>query len=157
MSDWADGEFVAGEMAAPGVATFVSVAGDGGAAMPASLPAEPVGPDCAVFISKLCAVGTVTGCGCDGGSVGPDGIAVADGISICTGLGTVIWRRAGSGTTVAVAAVGVFVSSDDSRIVTGGAGKVGLVPSCPPKTAGTKLAISQARASTRVVITRPIT
>ena len=87
----------------------MSGAGGGGAAIEASLSRGPAGPDCIDFDSKLCAVGGITGSGRETGSTGPDGMAVADGISTCAGLGTVTSGRAGSGTTVAVAAVGAFV------------------------------------------------
>lgn len=141
MSDWLVGEFVADE-----TRLFVSAVGNGGAAMAASLLCEPPGPDCIVFNSKLWAVGIVTGSGCETGNIGPDGIAVADGISIGEGVGIVTCGRAGSGTTVTVAAVGRFVRPEASRVVM----EEG-VPS-PPKTAGAKLAVSQIPTSNRMMV-----
>jgi hypothetical protein len=150
---WLAGAFVGKGTATPGVAAFVSEAGAGGAAIEASFSCGPAGPDCIDCDSKLFAVGGITGSGCETGNTGPDGMAVAEGISICAGLGTVTSGRAGSGTTVAVAASGAFVSPDASWIVTAGDGKVVAVPSCPPRTTAAKLAINKDATSNRVVVT----
>ena len=109
MFDWPAGAFVGEGTTTPGATAFVTATGAGGAVIEASLSCGPPGPDCIDFDSKLCEVGGITGSGCETGSTGPDGMAVADGISTCAGLGTVTSGRAGSGTTVAVAAVGAFV------------------------------------------------
>ena len=136
--DWLAGEFVGDATATPGGTAFVTATGGGGGAIEASLSRGPAGPDCIDCDSKLCDVGGITGSGRETGSTGPDGMAVANGISICAGLGTVTTGRAGSGTTVAVAAVGAFVRT---------------VACCPPKVAVTRPAISQAPASSRRMVT----
>jgi hypothetical protein len=126
---------------------FVSANGDGGAAIAASLFCVPAGPDCIVFNSKLWAVGTVRGCGCEAGGTGCDERSVAEGISIGEGLGIVTCGRAGSGITAAVAAVGSFVRLDASRVVRGEEG------ASSPKTAEAKLTVSQIPTSNRSVTT----
>jgi len=111
MFGWLAGEFVGAAAATPAGAVLESEAGDGGAAMAANLASGPAGPDCIDFDNNPCVVGGTTGCGREGGVTGPDGTAVADGIAISAGLGTVTSGRAGSGTTVAVAGTGAFVSA----------------------------------------------
>ena len=138
MLDWPAGAFVGDETPTPGVTAFVTATDGGGAAIEASRSFGPPGPDCIDFDSKLCEVGGITGSGCATGSTGPDGMAVADGISICAGLGTVTSGSAGSGTTVAVTATGAFVRT---------------TASCPPNAVVTRLAIRQVPASSRTILT----
>lgn len=137
MFDGSAGEFVTHEIAPP-VTAFVTAGGGGGAAIADSLLAGPAGLDCIVFDNKSCAVGGITGCGREIGSARSYGLFVADGISTRAGAGIVICGRAGSGTTVAAAAAGTFVRT---------------VACCPPKAAGTRLAISQVPTSSRTILT----